>query len=268
MLICFSPPLLRNMNDFFFTFQSWFFEVKPIQITCNSFREENIDHHVLRGHQWFPSDEALGTSAEIPYWWRVTIQIWVLILIGWSKFSTNQKPNQGLCSNTSSVWNFRARSSDKETSASQNISCSLRQHHHSSFIHQVLLENVGEELDPLLEPLLLKQTFKQGGSICIKLGDSVIEYSKDFRLVFQQTTRCSLADPLWVWLLSGSDSMKMRLSIIVFFFSPPLLDLSKQELLTANYLLSKSTATCASRVGDFAFALRALWLDYKAALFS
>ena len=27
----------------------------------------------------------------------------------------------------------------------------------------VLLENVGEELDPLLEPLLLKQTFKQAG---------------------------------------------------------------------------------------------------------
>lgn len=25
----------------------------------------------------------------------------------------------------------------------------------------VLLENVGEELDPVLEPLLLKQTFKQ-----------------------------------------------------------------------------------------------------------
>ncbi|XP_028408947.1 dynein heavy chain 7, axonemal-like [Dendronephthya gigantea] len=51
----------------------------------------------------------------------------------------------------------------------------------------VLLENVGEELDPVLEPLLLKQTFKQGGSICIKLGDSVIEYSKDFR--FYMTTK-------------------------------------------------------------------------------
>ncbi|KXJ28065.1 dynein heavy chain 7, axonemal [Exaiptasia diaphana] len=51
----------------------------------------------------------------------------------------------------------------------------------------VLLENVGEELDPLLEPLLLKQTFKQGGSICIKVGDSVIEYSKDFR--FYITTK-------------------------------------------------------------------------------
>jgi dynein heavy chain len=51
----------------------------------------------------------------------------------------------------------------------------------------VLLENIGEELDPLLEPLLLKQTFKQGGSICIRLGDSTIEYSADFR--FYITTK-------------------------------------------------------------------------------
>ena len=29
------------------------------------------------------------------------------------------------------------------------------------FGYPVLLENVGEELDPVLEPLLLKQTFKQ-----------------------------------------------------------------------------------------------------------
>ena len=51
----------------------------------------------------------------------------------------------------------------------------------------VLLENVGEELDPLLEPLLLKQTFKQGGALCIRLGDSTIEYSNDFR--FYITTK-------------------------------------------------------------------------------
>jgi dynein heavy chain, axonemal len=51
----------------------------------------------------------------------------------------------------------------------------------------VLLENIGEEVDPLLEPLLLKQTFKQGGAICIKLGDSVLEYSADFR--FYITTK-------------------------------------------------------------------------------
>ena len=51
----------------------------------------------------------------------------------------------------------------------------------------VLLENVGEELDPLLEPLLLKQTFKQGGVEYLRLGENVIEYSQDFR--FYITTR-------------------------------------------------------------------------------
>ena len=32
-----------------------------------------------------------------------------------------------------------------------------------TFGNPCLLENIGEELDPLLEPLLLKQTFKQAG---------------------------------------------------------------------------------------------------------
>uniref|UniRef100_A0A803V3Y9 Dynein axonemal heavy chain 12 n=1 Tax=Ficedula albicollis TaxID=59894 RepID=A0A803V3Y9_FICAL len=45
----------------------------------------------------------------------------------------------------------------------------------------LLLENVGEELDPSLEPLLLKQTFKQGGVECIRLGENIIEYSSDFK---------------------------------------------------------------------------------------
>ena len=45
----------------------------------------------------------------------------------------------------------------------------------------VLMEDVGEEIDPLLESLLLKQMFKQGGALCVKLGDSIIEYSPDFR---------------------------------------------------------------------------------------
>ena len=51
----------------------------------------------------------------------------------------------------------------------------------------VLLENVGEELDPVLEPLLLKQTFKQGGVNYIYLGENIIEYSSEFR--FYITTR-------------------------------------------------------------------------------
>ena len=50
------------------------------------------------------------------------------------------------------------------------------------FGQPALLENVGESLDPILEPLLTKQTFKQGGSVCLKLGDSTLEYHKDFKL--------------------------------------------------------------------------------------
>ena len=50
-----------------------------------------------------------------------------------------------------------------------------------SFGLPVLLENVGEELDPSLEPLLLKQTYRQGAQLVIKLGDNVVEYSPDFR---------------------------------------------------------------------------------------
>jgi len=56
-----------------------------------------------------------------------------------------------------------------------------------TFGNPCLLENIGEELDPLLEPLLLKQTFKQSGALCIKLGDQIVEYSPDFR--FYMTTK-------------------------------------------------------------------------------
>ncbi|XP_053383461.1 dynein axonemal heavy chain 3-like [Mercenaria mercenaria] len=51
----------------------------------------------------------------------------------------------------------------------------------------ILIENVGEELDPILEPVLQKLTFRQQGVDYIKLGDNVIEYSPDFRLYI--TTR-------------------------------------------------------------------------------
>jgi dynein heavy chain len=49
------------------------------------------------------------------------------------------------------------------------------------FGQPVLLENIGEELDAALEPLLLKQTFKSGGLLCIRLGDSTVEYNDKFR---------------------------------------------------------------------------------------
>ncbi|XP_042293782.1 dynein axonemal heavy chain 3 [Sceloporus undulatus] len=51
----------------------------------------------------------------------------------------------------------------------------------------VLLENIGEELDAFLEPVLLKTTFKQQGVEYMRLGENIIEYSHDFKLYI--TTR-------------------------------------------------------------------------------
>jgi len=50
------------------------------------------------------------------------------------------------------------------------------------FGRPVLLENVGVDLDPALEPVLLKVVFKQGGVMCIRLGDSTVEYDERFKL--------------------------------------------------------------------------------------
>ena len=67
-----------------------------------------------------PRNDAWETSAEIPYWWRVTTQIkvwcfWLVVPLG--KFaSTNQKHYPDLGSDVSSVWNFCARSFRGETS--------------------------------------------------------------------------------------------------------------------------------------------------------
>ncbi|GAA6230347.1 dynein heavy chain 6, axonemal-like [Lates japonicus] len=55
----------------------------------------------------------------------------------------------------------------------------------------VLLEELKETLDPALEPILLKQTFVAGGRTLIRLGDSDIDYDKNFR--FYMTTK--MANP-------------------------------------------------------------------------
>lgn len=53
--------------------------------------------------------------------------------------------------------------------------------------HPVMIENVGEEMDPAIEPLLQKQIVVKGSSMTLKLGDSIIEYAKDFK--FYLTTK-------------------------------------------------------------------------------
>ncbi|RXM97062.1 Dynein heavy chain 12, axonemal [Acipenser ruthenus] len=74
----------------------------------------------------------------------------------------------------------------------------------------LLLESVGEELDPSLEPLLLKHTFKQGGVECIRLGENVIEYSSDFR--FYITTK--LRNPHYL------PELATKVSLLNFMITP------------------------------------------------
>jgi len=53
----------------------------------------------------------------------------------------------------------------------------------------VLLENVGEELDPSLEPLLLRQVFKQNGMNYLRFGDTTVEFSDQFRFYITTALR-------------------------------------------------------------------------------
>tara|TARA_B110000091_G_C13815478_1_gene477476 strand:- start:105 stop:4382 length:4278 start_codon:yes stop_codon:yes gene_type:complete len=51
----------------------------------------------------------------------------------------------------------------------------------------LLIEDIGEILDPALEPVLQKATFKQGGRLLIRLGDSDVDYDPAFK--FYLTTK-------------------------------------------------------------------------------
>jgi len=78
------------------------------------------------------------------------------------------------------------------------------------FGHPVLLENIGEELDPSLEPLLLKQVFKQGGVNMIRMGDQSVEYSDSFR--FYMTTK--LRNPHYL------PEISVKVTLLNFMITP------------------------------------------------
>ena len=46
-----------------------------------------------------------------------------------------------------------------------------------------MLENIGESVDPVLDPLLGRLTIKKGKYI--KIGDKEVEYHSKFRLILQ-----------------------------------------------------------------------------------
>ena len=58
-----------------------------------------------------PPNDVWERSTEIPCWWHITTQIWVVLLIGWIKFPMRLDQSKALPrlgSDASSVWNFYA----------------------------------------------------------------------------------------------------------------------------------------------------------------
>ncbi|CAK85038.1 unnamed protein product (macronuclear) [Paramecium tetraurelia] len=78
------------------------------------------------------------------------------------------------------------------------------------FGQQVLMENVEEELDPSLEPILQKQIFKKGAQYLLRLGDQDIPYNNDFKLYF--TTK--LPNPHYI------PEISIKTTIINFTVTP------------------------------------------------
>ncbi|XP_068129764.1 dynein axonemal heavy chain 3-like [Hyperolius riggenbachi] len=74
----------------------------------------------------------------------------------------------------------------------------------------MLIENLTEELDPILEPVLLRQTFKQHGVEYIRLGEAVIHYSRDFKLYM--TTR--LRNPHYL------PEVSVKVTLVNFMITP------------------------------------------------
>lgn len=109
------------------------------------------------------------------------------------------------------------------------------------FGEPLLLENIGTELDPVLDPVLLKQTFKQTGILSIKLADGIIDYSKDF-LLFMAT---KIRSPHFLPELSAKvtvinfaitfDGLKDQLLDLVIQKEKQELDEQRSRLIKQNY---------------------------------
>jgi dynein heavy chain, axonemal len=122
------------------------------------------------------------------------------------------------------------------------------------FGQPVLLENVGEELDPTLEPVLLKVLFKQGASWCIRLGDATVEYDDRFKLYIttkyrnphylpETSTKVSLLN----FMITPAGLQDQLLGVVVAAERPDL-EKARTELVILSAANNKTLAELESRI--------------------
>lgn len=51
--------------------------------------------------------------------------------------------------------------------------------------HSVVIENVGESIDAVLDPVLSRAVFRKGKNLFIKMGGEDVEYDTNFKLFLQ-----------------------------------------------------------------------------------
>ena len=108
-------------------------EIKKESSSCSVLSGENR-RHLATPPLVFPRHGVWGTSAEIPYWWRVTTQIWVVLLIGWSKLPSRHDQSEALP--RSGYWRvismeflssfLRRHFAGKPMVTTRNVGCLLR----------------------------------------------------------------------------------------------------------------------------------------------
>ncbi|GFN88548.1 dynein heavy chain 1, axonemal [Plakobranchus ocellatus] len=103
-----------------------------------------------------------------------------------------------------------------------------------------LMENVGSDLDPSLESILLKRVFRQQGTLVIRIGDNFVPYHKDFKFYLTSklanphyTPEVSTKVTLINFTLSPSGLQDQLLAIVVAEERPDLED-SKNQLIVSN----------------------------------
>ncbi|XP_067935098.1 dynein axonemal heavy chain 7-like [Watersipora subatra] len=140
------------------------------------------------------------------------------------------------------------------------------------FGNPCLLENVEEELDPILEPILLKQTFKTAGVDFIKVGDQIVEYSGDFKLYITTSLRnphylpeISVKVTLLNFMITPS-GLEDQLLGIVIAKEKPALEEKKNELILEGAANKRNLKEIKDKILEVLFASQGNILEDEAAI--
>lgn len=113
----------------------------------------------------------------------------------------------------------------------------------------VLLENVTEDIDPSLDPLLSKQTFFSGGTEMIRISETAVQWNKDFKF-FMTTT---LTNPHYI------PEIMVKVTLLNFFITPSgledqllgvLVGLEKRELEVQKNALVQDNAASKNELAE------------------